>query len=177
MGNSLSSDVYIPPSREYLVNNRKHFQAMLGHFADFKKMPKADFKVDLDLVDSIAKRVHQRISYYRYFHGIHLVQPRQAAMQAYWVLRYHPLRTLPKWDHEFDVNVHFAFYVLFAGSMREPIENCPKEKQPIVLNYVLGEYQGEYLRAFSEYDISKEAMMLMSDSIKSIVKAEIKNHA
>jgi hypothetical protein len=64
---------------------------------------------------------------------------------------------------------------MFAQAIGELFADCKKEKQVTVANNILEKYEGDYIRAFSEYDISKEAMMLLSESLKSIVKCEIRN--
>jgi hypothetical protein len=62
---------------------------------------------------------------------------------------------------------------MFTQALGELFPNCPKEIQATVANNILKKYQDDYIRGLSEYDISKEAMMLISESLKSIVKCEI----
>ena len=166
---------YALPTQEYIYNERNLFQQMLGGFATFEQVNVNDFSVDRELVDEVTKRVHQRIEYYSYFHGVNLEQTRQAATKAYWILRYRPLK--PKlWGKQYDVNIHFAFYVLFAAVIGKSIKDIPKNIQKSVINAVLSKQKDIYLRSFSEYDISKEAMMLVAESVKSLLEAEIIKH-
>jgi len=170
------SDTYIKPSREYLAKERKDFQQFLGKFATYSKIPATDFNVDDNLLDDVNMRVHQRVNYYLYFHGTQLEQTRKAAIKAYWILKYRPIKAL-RWSGAYDVNVHLAFFVLFAESLGRLLPNQPAKIQNMVVNNILNEYGDSFLRAFNEYDISKEAMMLIADSLKSIFKCEIKYHS
>ena len=166
---------YPPPPRDYLEKKRVDFENILKAFLACISVSDTDIKVDRDLIDDINSRVHQRINYYLFFHDTHLHQSRQIALKSYWILRYRPLRLISKWDKGYDINVYFAFLIMFAQALGELFVNCPKEIQVTVTNEILRKHEDDYIRGFSEYDISKEAMMLMSESLKSIVKCEIKD--
>jgi len=125
------------------------------------------------LADQVSERVHQGFCYYLFFHNITLSQARQAALKAYWILRYRPVTALV-WEREYNINVYFAYFILFAEAMGEHLVVCPKSIQKTVVNNVLHEYEDTYIRFFSEHSIGKGAMMLISESIGSVVKAEIK---
>jgi len=165
------------PPIEYLEKERENFQKIVKSFAARMNISLDNIQTDASIIDEISKRVHQRRNYYLFFHGKNLIQSRQAAIKAYWILKYRPIRLFPQttWNKAFNINVYFAFFILFVQAIGEYFVNCPKEIQGIVANRILNEYEDEYIRAFSEYDISKEAMMLISDSLKSIVKCEIRN--
>jgi len=167
-----------PPPREYLEKERTDFENILKAFLACLSVSDTHIKADRDLIDDINSRAHQRINYYLFFHGTHLQQSRQVALKSYWILRYRPLRLMSKafWDKEYDINVYFAFFIMFAQALGELFVNLPKKVQVTVTNEVLRKHEDDYIRAFSEYDISKEAMMLISESLKSIVKCELKDH-
>ncbi|MDR2547218.1 MAG: hypothetical protein LBC96_06870 [Lachnospiraceae bacterium] len=173
MTNNLTEARCIPPSEEYLNNKRSYFQKILHEFANYVSIDKSRIKVDNKLLDDVIVRLHQRLNYYLFFHGKNLEQSRQAAIYAYWILRYRPLRVLV-WDKAYDVNIYFAFYTLFAVALFQTLSSCPKEYQVDIVMNIRKEYESDFLRSFNEYDISKESMMMISDSIKSIFKAEIK---
>jgi len=175
MGDVSATEKYKPPSFEYLKNKRSGFLEMIGNFATFMRMKKTDFQANLQVYDDVSTRVHQRQSYYMFFHGTHLEQSQVAASFAYWILRYRPIRALV-WDKEYDVNVYFAYYVLFTESLTKHLAGHSKEVQYIVINNILTEYKEKFIRGFSEYNISKGAMMLIADSIKSILRGEIKRY-
>jgi hypothetical protein len=164
------------PPRDYLNKEREKFKDILKSILLILKVSGAHIKTDRDLIDEINTRIHQRINYYLFFHVKRLNQSRQIALKAYWILRHRPLRLISKafWNKDYDINVYFAFYFMFAQAIGELFVNCPKEIQTTVANEILRKHQDDYIRAFSEYDIGKEAMMLISESLKSIVKCEIR---
>ena len=165
------------PSRDLLNSERIQFRNMVVGFANFTSTAIGHIAIDWNVVDELSTRIHQRMNYYLFFHNANLLQSRQGALKAYWILKYRPLRIKSAvfWDEEYDINVHFAFHVLFAQALGEFLVNCPRGIQLTVVTNILREYKNDHIRAFSEHDISKEAMMLISGSIKSIVECEIKN--
>ena len=153
---------YVRPPVTYFSEKRKSFQKILGGFATYMKMNTTDFRANIGSVDEISSRLHQRLNYYLFFHGRTLEQSRQAAVKAYWILRYRPLKAVV-WDKDYDVNIYFAFFVLFVEAMGQTFKDCPKTIQVVIVDSIRKDYEKDFLRAFSEYDISKEAMMLVSD--------------
>ncbi len=104
---------------------------------------------------------------------------RSVAQKAYWILRYRPLR--PKspiyWDKPYDVNVYFAFYMLLAATIGECFvarSESVKDQARAVVNDILQDHEDDYSRAFSEYDISKEAMMLITDNLRGMINSAIR---
>jgi hypothetical protein len=164
-----------PPPRDYLEKERVDFENILKLFLTWLSVSYTQIRVDRDLLDDISSRLYQRINYYWFFHDTHLHQSRQIALKSYWILRYRPLQLISKafWDKDYDINVYFAFFIMFAQAIIELFPDCPKGIQATVANEILKKHEDDYIRAFSEYDISKEAMMLISESLKSIVKCEI----
>ena len=74
----------------------------------------------------------------------------------------------------YDINVYLAVYILFAVNLAVIAKDNPNSNkiQNHVIANILNNYT-DFVRAFSEYDISKEAMMLFSENLKSIVVYEI----
>jgi len=164
-----------PPSLKYLNTELAEFDSKLKSFLANMNVPYGQVKTDRDIVNEINSRVHQRINYYLFFHGKTLQQSRQVAIRSYWILRHRPIRLLASgsWNRDYDINVYFAFYLMFTQIIGELFAVCPKNIQATAANNILNKYKDDYIRAFSEYDISKEAMMVLSESLKSIVKCEI----
>lgn len=169
---------YNPPSKEFLENGRAKFKSQLGLFCARYNMPTNDFKINIKSVDKLYTRLHQRLSYYLFFHGKDLAQSRQAGIIAYWILRYRPLLLIAQssWSKSYDINVYLAFFILFSEVLGEHLAGQPKDVQRAVVNNIIASYESEFIRAFSEYDISKEAMMLLSEGMKSICKGELKSY-
>jgi hypothetical protein len=164
----------LPPS-DYFSKERENFKNILDIFLRWSEVSHIYITVDSDLIDQISLRVFQRINYYQFFHGIDLHQSRQVAFKSYWMLRYRPLRLKSKnfWNNIYDINVYFAFFIMVAQALAELVGNCSREIRTTVANNILLKHGSDYIRAFSEYDISKEAMMMISEGFKSIVKCEL----
>ncbi len=171
-----------PPSRKYLNDQSEKFSKFVSVFLKILKVPAHEFRLHQDSVDEIIRRIHQRVNYYQFFHSKDLRQSRQAAIQAYWILRYRPLKplTLSHWDKLYDINVYLAYYLLFGAALSESVNEypdpVPKKVRDAVTNVIESENKNDRIRAFSEYDISKEAMMLVSDYLKTRIDAEIRCH-
>jgi hypothetical protein len=163
------------PPPDYYNKEREKFHKILDIFLKWSGVSGAHITVDIDLIDQVSLRVHQRINYYQFFHSRDLHQSRQVAIKSYWILRYRPLRLKSKtfWNKIYDINVYFAFFIMVAQALAELVGNCSREIRTTVANNILIKHGSDYLRAFSEYDISKEAMMLISEGLKSTVKCEL----
>ena len=172
MNSDFTNARYESPKYAYMSVQRDKFDKIIGSLATYLRISKNEFRIDHNVIEDIIARLHQRINYYLFFHGKHLTQSRQAGIKAFWILRYHPLIS-STWKKEYDINVYFAFYLLFAEIIGEHLSSQPKEIQCEITNKVLIEYQESFLRALSEYDISKESMMLISECVEKIVLLEI----
>ncbi|MDR2166590.1 MAG: hypothetical protein LBE35_01910 [Clostridiales bacterium] len=181
MNGNLTAARYLPATRDSLNKHREKFTNHLKWFVNWigNKVYSAEDiinkHVDWDMVDEIHKRLHQRQNYYLFFHGTNLKQTRQAATKAYWILRYRPIK-LPTPLKDYDANIHFAYFILFADNLLEVLGNESYEIRRHVIRNVLKEHgKDTFIRGFSEYDISKEAMMLVSESILSILDCEARS--
>lgn len=154
------------------------FKMALGFFAGFYNIATNNFRINQKRVDDISCRVYQRLNYYLFFHGSQLAQSRQAGLKAYWILRYRPLTLISSdaWKKSYDVNTYFAFFTVLCETLGECLKDCQKNVVRSMINKLLEEYENIFIRAFSEYDISKEAMMVIADSIKKMCLYEVKLH-
>jgi len=175
MANCFTTARYCAPPPDYLNSERIKFQKVLGYFATYHNVKTTDFRINKIILDEVHIRVHQRLNYYLFFHDKDLAQSRQAGIKAYWILRYRPISSF-LWSKVYDVNVYFAFFILFSEVLGECLSTQTKDVKNIVTNSIISKYESIFLRAFSEYDISKEAMMLVTESIKSICDGELKSH-
>lgn len=167
-----------PTPITYLNEKREAFKTVLEHLIVLIEITSQDFRIDRNKLKKISDRLYQRLNYYLFFHGKHLAQSRQAGITAYWILRYCPLTliTLTAWKRKYDINAYFAFFYILYVILGELIAKQPRGVQRAVVKKVLTDYENVFMRAFSEYDISKEAMMLVTDNIKNICRYEIELH-
>ncbi len=160
----------------FLTDGRTAFRKTLGLFSTCYNIAVNNFKIDQDRVDGIGNRLYQRLNYYLFFHNKQLSQSRQAGLKAYWILRYRPLTLISSgvWKKKYDVNVYFAFFIILCDVLGECVTDVELNVQRAVVYSILKDYENTVIRSFSEYDISKESMMLVADSIKNTCLYEIK---
>jgi hypothetical protein len=163
---------------DFLEAGRKTFRKALELFVVCYGCAVGDFRINHDSVDGVSNRIYQRLNYYLFFHNKHLSQSRQAGLKAYWILRYRPLTLILSgaWKKIYDVNAYFAFFTILCEVLGECVDGLSKNTQRVIVHSILKDYENTFIRSFSEYDISKESMMLMADSIKNICLYEIKLH-
>jgi hypothetical protein len=163
---------------DFLDAGRETFRKVLGLFVSCYGCSVGDFRINRNSVDGVSNRIYQRLNYYLFFHDKQLSQSRQAGLKAYWILRYRPLTLISTgaWKKRYDVNAYFAFFTILCEVLGECAGDIPKSSRRVIVNSILKGYENTFIRSFSEYDISKESMMLMADSIKNICKYEIKLH-
>ncbi len=72
MGNGYTGPRCPKAPRDYLDKELKMFHKNLGIFATFMKVHVYEFHVNKAAVGKVGERVHQRLNYYRFFHGMEL---------------------------------------------------------------------------------------------------------
>jgi hypothetical protein len=152
----------------FLEAGRETFRGALKLFVSCYRCAVGDFRINRESVDGVSNRIYQRLNYYLFFHNKQLSQSRQAGLKAYWILRYRPLTLISSgvWKKRYDVNAYFAFFIILCEVLGECVGDLPKSSRRVIVNSILKDYENTFIRSFSEYDISKESMMLMADSIK-----------
>jgi len=156
---------------------RQEFIAEIRRFASSKSIEIGEvFTASLQRIDEINERLDQRLDYYAFYHDRNLRQSAQAAIKAFWTLKYRPLRQIEEgsWDGEYDLNVHFAYWIMLSSTVsgvKGEFSKLTHERQKGVLERY---HIKAYLRALNEYDISKEALQLLSENLRTILLLEIK---
>jgi len=164
---------------DFLDAGREAFKKTVNLFVKYYyKTAYNDFKIEYSAVDRISNRIYQRLNYYLFFHNRQLSQVRQMGLKAYWVLRYRPLRLVSSiyWKKKYNINIYLAFFVILADVIGECLSGCNKDTQRLIVSKLLEDYENTFIRPLSEYDISKEAMMLMADDLKTRCQYEVKLH-
>jgi len=176
MGYNFTTARCEPTPDAFLKSGREVFRKILGIFVVFHKITVADFRVNQNIFDRISNRIYQRLNYYQFFHNKQLSQTRQAGLKAYWILRYRPIKLVSpgSWKKAYDVNVYFAFYAIVCDVFGECFGNLRDDVKTLIISEILKNYENTFIRPFSEYDISKESMMLVADDIKKMCLYEIK---
>lgn len=164
--NSVSKLLYNPPKKDPAWKFSLAMQQVFWNFAD--KLPdnvdRSDLIYEKSVIQTIGEicvRVDKRDAYFHIFHDVSMSEIRQSALIAYWVLKFQPIR-LENNAIIKDVNSRFAvFFVLSAVQ-----EYARKKKKDPHYNLDLSkEYIDKLKYAAKYWDISKESMMLIAETI------------
>lgn len=155
---------YQPPSKE---EKQQYFQNLVSIFEEYAEAAGIDMnsiEFDFKLMNEVNIRVDKRKDYYMIFHETNLNEVREAALTAFWILKFKPfLITDPRGEQcELNVNCGFAAYVILSAA-RE---------------YISRKYGGDktfsiddegYLQRFKYslkyWDLSKEALMMLAETL------------
>lgn len=166
---------YEGPTKEYLTRENNKFKDIIRIFEIYYGLEECVVDCKDEIVNEINNRIHQRRNYYWFFWDKDFAQGCRSATCAYWILHYRPL-FYPNWHKNFNVNVYFAFFVIFNEAVGEMLEKYNGNIPYDIVMDVLVDNSKLYIRALSEYDISKESLMVIAQSIKSITELSIENH-
>lgn len=155
---------YQPPSK---LQKMMYFEGLVGLFEEYAETSQIDMETiefDFKLMNEIYIRVDKRKDYYLLFHETHLNEVREAALTAFWILKFKPfLITKQSKDQcELNINCGFAAYVILSA-VREYISRKYGEDNTFAI------YDEEYLTRFQYslkyWDLSKESLMMIAESL------------
>jgi hypothetical protein len=156
-------------------------QAMLKHLEMFLKANGYDFDsldvdVDRELLNRAFVRVDKRLDYYRIYHNdTYLNEVREAAVIAYWLIKYRPIRVISSdgtGDGPFTrLNENFALFVILS------VIEGHREHLGLPV-FSVDKFTIEQLKyGVRNWDLSKEALMLvavaLSDTTTTDAKQEV----
>lgn len=119
-------------------------------------------------VMAIIAKVDQRRKYFQFFHGLNMSECKEVALTCFWYIKLHPICAVEKATFEQDIryfdsiNEKLAVYYIIItlqamlenqGMSIEKLESLPEK------------YIKELIYSFTYRDISKEAMILLVESI------------
>lgn len=155
---------YKPPSKE---NKLIYFQDTVDMFERYAKVAGIDVKniqFDFKLVNEINIRVDKRKDYYLIFHGTVLNEVREAALVAFWILKFKPfLITQPTNEQcELNINCGFAAYVILSAA-REYISRKYGDDKCFAIDDE--KYLARFKYSLKYWDLSKEAVMMIAETL------------
>jgi len=112
------------------------------------------------LLNNVLVRYDQRHEYYRLYHGnLYLSEIRRAGLLAYWIVKYRPftvkMKETGKWSQARLINEAIALHIIFGQIVKLTDRKLR----------VAQDFQARILHAFREHDLSKEAFMLIAESL------------
>lgn len=144
-----------------------YFQELSEIFYDYLEslnMDRDRVILDYKLVNEIFIRIDKRKDYFIIYHDeTHVNEVREAALLAYWVLKFKPflIKAKEQEDYNKDINCGFAVFVVLSA-----VTECLKRKFGEKTELHLSETYIEKMKyAFKFWDISKEAMMFIAETL------------
>jgi hypothetical protein len=164
--------VYSELPHDAMLKRLDEFKALLNGFNSVYKGSFGDMTYSIPLIYEIYRRIDQRADYYLYFHSdqekpMEMSQTKEIALMVFWILKYKPL-SLPLFkanklfqDKNCTINEFFVVYCLYS---------CAKEKstRADIDVYFSPKKIDNLVYSFMHRDISKEAMILLVDSVLNI---------
>ena len=155
---------YDPPELIPLMKKSNQLIEMFTKYAALQGLSEEDVVVQHTIIPRILLRVDKREGYFMVFHDqTRINEVKQAALTAYWILKFKPFMISDRdpvlASRHCRINEGFAlFYILSA------LKGCAMLKgitpRPMSQNLV-----DEIMYAFSYWDLSKEAVILISETI------------
>lgn len=145
----------------------KHKKIIEGFVANNGYDPKV-ICINENVVMSIIAKVDQRKKYFEYFHGIEMSEFKEMALIQFWYIKLKPISIYSKEESVLnskvfeDINEKLALYYMLA-TYRKLLKKASLSTQP--LDKLSKAYLKELLYSFTYRDISKEALILLVESI------------
>lgn len=164
---------YKGPGEEELYARTLSLVEHLERLLSIRGLTFQNCTVDIDekLIGDLLVRVDKRFDYYRIFHkDTYLSEVREAAIEAYWILKYKPIRMIEcklyegeSFDH---INESFALFLVFSviAERRRRLGQPDFAVNQACLN--------QLIYAMRHWDLSKEALMLIAVALESITVKE-----
>ena len=176
--------LYTPPSEDFMF---KEVNALIKQFYIFCKkhdIPDENISIQRELIPLIVLRVDKRATYFEIFHQkTKINELKQAALTAYWILKFKPFMIINdvslSYEHR-HINEGFALYYIICSMERYSV--LVKEKTSIVQTAsaklidflslastsnkgIPEEIRNELMYAFIYWDLSKESVILITETI------------
>lgn len=155
---------YDPPSEDILRRKSNELLVQFIKYAKHHHLASSDLLIQRSLLPRIILRVDKREGYFVVFHEqTRINEIKQAALTAYWILKFRPFAVHSsdsnKW-HEFRrINEGFALFYLLSSMKRYAVLQG-NTVAPLSERLVQ-----EILYAFTYWDLSKEAIILIAETI------------
>ena len=153
--------VYQPPDKADKEKNFNQLVKLFYKFAEAENIEQSKVEFDFKLINEINIRVDKRKDYYIIFHKeTYLSEVRESALLAFWILKFKPflIKSEDGSDNSLNINCGFAEYIILSAVS----EYIHRESNGTKIFKVGNEYLDKLGYALKYWDLSKEAMMLIS---------------
>lgn len=122
-----------------------------------------NYYIDENVISVIEIKVEQRKEYFKKFHKSKLTVFQEIALICFWIIKLHPISFLSiSPDDSFDklINEKFSLYIIMSFFRKLLPKNSNK-----VSEVFFPEYMKELIYTFYYRDISKEAMIILVETM------------
>lgn len=166
--------VYKDPGNE---EKKEFFDGLISVFkryANDNGIDTSKVEFDFKLINEIFIRVNKREDYYIIFHEeTYLSEVRKVALIAFWLLKFKPFLITSDEGRDYNLNINcgFAAYIMLSA-VSEDIEREYKGEKILSIDK---EYLKKLRYAFKYWDLSKEAVMLIAETLCKCVEDKDKS--
>jgi hypothetical protein len=138
----------------------KYYQKIYAWFESYLSLHSlsiASIQTNFNLLGDTIVRVIKRKDYYEVFHeGVQLNEAKEAALLAYWIIKYRPFSVVIEKSETVQANLRinegFAAFIIFSSAINGG-------------NLLSPAYVNTLMYAFQYWDLSKEAIMLIAETL------------
>lgn len=155
-------------SNDELQKEWNKHRTIIGSFLTGNKYNQDNIIINENIMLSLIVKVDQRRKYFEYFHKLKMSEFKEVALNAFWLCKLQPLSIcnrefIQEQSKEYDsLNEKLAlFYILKV--LRGALKN--KNKSEDVMDSLPRKYVDELIYTFTYRDISKEAFIMLVESM------------
>lgn len=163
---------YIPLANDELQKLWTKHKQVIESFVEENAYDSKNIYINEKAVMSIIAKVDQRRKYFQYFHGLEMSEYKEVALICFWYIKLHPICSVTKDIMEEDIaefnsiNEKLAVYYLLV-TFKAMLRN--KKRSTDLVDSLPNEYIKELTYSFTYRDLSKEALILLVESIAMFV--------
>lgn len=158
---------------EYLSKSQwdkeiSHFDVLISNFVEESGYSLDDFAVFETIIFQIITKVDQRKKYFVFFHHLDISDFKELALYCFWIIKLKPLFLVKPDATEDDklafdsINEKLALYKII-NKFKSLAQNDLQRKK--IDDFFSKEYMYELVYSFTYRDISKEAMILLVETM------------
>ena len=152
-------------------------EKFITHSPDYGNGTTVEFSVSYVAILNIFRRIDKREEYFRFFHKIEMSEKKYAALLAYWIIKFRPIRiTEPRFVDDYiaeEVNERFAVFMIYSivfelkeysvddlNTLFEKMEHAEE-----LAEYKQYSYQSKLIYAFRYRAVSLDAMLTIVEGL------------
>lgn len=162
-------DYYKPLSNAEWHTEIDHFKAVVASFIEGNGYDPEDVGVSEVTVFQIITKVHQRKKYFSYFHHLDISDFKELALYCFWIVKVQPLfctksELTDEESIEFE-SLNEKFAVFYLIKKLRSLGEGNNEVSDRINRLFSQQYIYELIYSFTFRDISKEAMILLVETM------------